>query len=144
MTAAIFGLIGVVVGAVVTGVVEWMLDRRRAANERRAALRLLLGDLHVAVALIRPVLETTRWGIEETLIPTEGWSEHHGTLAAEVRDRRAWRHIQGSILGIRRLNDARSQCLRDERDFSDAELADFRRIGRYIEETIELVEPYGA
>jgi len=45
VTAAIFGLIGVVVGALMNGVVTGMLSRRAEQSARRSAARLVLSEL---------------------------------------------------------------------------------------------------
>jgi hypothetical protein len=45
VTAAIFGLLGVIVGAVINGAVTAMLQRRNEGNERRSAARLVRSEL---------------------------------------------------------------------------------------------------
>jgi hypothetical protein len=45
VTAAVFGLVGVVVGALVNGVVTGVLHRRAEHSARRSAARLVLGEL---------------------------------------------------------------------------------------------------
>jgi hypothetical protein len=45
MTAAIFGLGGVVIGALVTGATNYVLQRRAERREIRAAARLMLPEL---------------------------------------------------------------------------------------------------
>jgi hypothetical protein len=45
MTAAIFGLLGVIVGAVINGVVTTVLQRRTEASDQRSAARLVRSEL---------------------------------------------------------------------------------------------------
>jgi hypothetical protein len=48
MTAAIFGLLGVIVGGVLNGVVTWRIERARERGDARAAARLVIEELGVA------------------------------------------------------------------------------------------------
>jgi hypothetical protein len=51
MTAAIFGLLGVIVGAVINGVVNGVLQRRIERSDLRSATRLVRSEL---ILLISP------------------------------------------------------------------------------------------
>jgi hypothetical protein len=57
MTAAIFGLIGVVIGALITGGTNDALQVRAERRELRAAARLMLQELTDTGAAIRYALE---------------------------------------------------------------------------------------
>jgi hypothetical protein len=141
MTAAIFGLIGVVVGALVTGIVQWRLERRRETTNRRAAMRLLAADFAVSQALIRPVLETGAWGSERIPLPLEAYGEYRGVISAEL-NKAAWKYVEGAVLGLRHLNEIRADAERSGRDFTPAEMDHFRRIGAWLDGTIEKVDAY--
>lgn len=84
MTTAIFGLIGVVVGALTSGFTQWRMQRRSEEIETKTALRLALSDLYTAQALIRPVRETRRWGAEPTEIPVDALVTYQHALAAHL------------------------------------------------------------
>src|SRR4051812_2609012 len=84
---AVFGLIGVIVGAVLSGVVSYVLERQRADRAKRAAGRLVSDDL----ALIQARLEVARnrktWSnLPRQQLPTAAWTEHRAFLAAEMED----------------------------------------------------------
>src|SRR4051794_31757018 len=100
MAQAIFGLIGVIVGAVVTGLVEWWQARRTSANLRRAAARLVQDELVTAVGVITVALRdaqraaaTIREAVtQEAYISTAMWREYRPVLA-EALTLGAWNEI---------------------------------------------------
>lgn len=141
MTAAIFGLLGVVAGAVLSGLIQWRMERAKAAIQSRAAFRLLAADFYVAQALIKPVLDTGAWGPERIDLPLEAFAESRAEIAARL-DLADWKKVEGAVLGIRRLNDIRQTAQEANRSFEPAELNDFRRIGQWIDETIVCVQRY--
>jgi len=61
MTAAVFGLIGVVVGALVNGVVSGVLSRRAERSASRSAARLVLSELTRFYTL---AVESGQWAVE--------------------------------------------------------------------------------
>jgi hypothetical protein len=140
MLAAIFGLVGVVVGSLTSGVVQWRLQRRQDVALARAALRLLASDFYTAQALIRPVRADGKWGPETTELPIEAFAEHRMTIAANL-DLGTWKGVEGSILGLRHLNGIRSQAEAEHRSFDATELAHFERIGEWLDKTITQLEP---
>lgn len=87
MGAAIFGLVGVVVGAVVTGAVNaWGEWRQRRADVRQAR-RLIAEDLRLIVADLELMAELGHYPVMfEHFLPTAAWSEHRGVLARELDD----------------------------------------------------------
>mgnify|MGYP001672869787 FL=1 len=48
--------------------------------------------------------------------------------------------LDNSILGIDRLELIRKQCVDEQRDPSTDEVADFKRIGDYIMQTIDMLD----
>jgi hypothetical protein len=85
VTAAVFGLLGVVVGGLITAGVEmWMglLSRRRNA---RAAARILFADIHYGRSLIRGSLQGNRWWPEAIKLPLDNWERYREALAVGIR-----------------------------------------------------------
>lgn len=94
MTAAIIGLVGVIIGSLATGGVTYVLDRRREEAETLAPLRLLDFDLLAAWASVNRALSD---GERHTLPegwdpPLSGWRDHRHT-AASAFDGNDWRQV---------------------------------------------------
>ena len=51
-----------------------------------------------------------------------------------------WKMLDNSILGIDRLGLIRKQCVDEQRDPSADEVDDFKRIGDYIIQTIDMLD----
>jgi hypothetical protein len=86
MTEAIFGLVGVVVGGVLTGVVQAWQQRRTARAEMRAGARLISAELSVLQERLR------RYGDGQTgrpELPDVVWPAHRAVMAREL-DRDDW------------------------------------------------------
>jgi hypothetical protein len=73
---AIFGLVGVIVGAVVTGGVEFVAERRREAALLRKAARLVEAELDEAATIFEGALEDGKlWsGSNRPEVPS--WREY--------------------------------------------------------------------
>jgi hypothetical protein len=84
VTTAIFGLAGVIVGALVTGGMTLYLERRREAQSRRAALHVMDVELLRANAYIESVLEDGVWaaGTDTTV---GAWERYEDVLARDLR-----------------------------------------------------------
>jgi hypothetical protein len=104
MTAAIFGLLGVIVGAVINGVVTALLQRRTELSDQRSAARLVRSELVAFRALAleargrspehlpqlrdaNPVL----WQANRAVL-AKALSDHHWALIA-----RAYAHIDALL-----------------------------------------------
>jgi hypothetical protein len=74
MTAALLGLAGVIVGALLGGVIEIEVERRRRSSQAQVAARLIDGDLEVAAAQLSSAIpeegQPTWWQID---LPTADW-----------------------------------------------------------------------
>jgi hypothetical protein len=85
VTAAIFGLIGVIIGALITGGVSYALQVRLERRELRAVARLMLQELGSA-DLIRFALDRDdRQLLDDEPIEDE-WKRHHLLLARHLPD----------------------------------------------------------
>ena len=91
MTAAIFGLIGVLLGGLITVGSELLLQRRHEKADARAGLRLIEADLFDASAAMKIALKTDWWAGGRP-VPAEGWREHRAVLAG-VFTRAEWQVI---------------------------------------------------
>jgi hypothetical protein len=83
VTAAIFGLIGVVVGGLVTGGVDFLLDWRREGAEQKQAKRLVGDEVESIVTGLDHIVERGRLpgrlSTEEArmqFLPVSEWSQH--------------------------------------------------------------------
>jgi hypothetical protein len=86
MTEAIFGLVGVVVGGLLTGLMQAWQQRRTARAEMRAGARLISAELSVLQERLR------RYGDGETErpdLPDVVWPAHRAVMAREL-DRDDW------------------------------------------------------
>src|SRR5262245_969182 len=111
MTAAIFGLLGVLVGAIIAGFSTYFMDRRRGWLAARAAGLLTIDDLKDArkdVAAARPDLAAATPAIERSL---QSWENHReallhrrGTTPSGV-DAREWLELGVRFRTLRRLAD---------------------------------------
>jgi hypothetical protein len=101
VTAAIFGLIGVLVGGLITAGTELFLQRRRERSDARAGRLLLEAELFQAQATINVALESDWWA-GRTSPPVEAWRESRVALAAEFT-RAEWQVIAVGITWIDRL-----------------------------------------
>ena len=96
MTEAIFGLVGVLVGGLVTWLTQWWQIRHVRKRQRRAAARLVLEEIasnYSAIATAdelggddRGVVEHLRRSLTAGLLADSAWRESRGLLAEELAD----------------------------------------------------------
>ena len=85
MTAAVFGLLGVIVGGFLNGFVTYRLEVRKERAAARAAARLLMAPAHSAWAELDFAISVRKWwplrygALEEV---EAVWNEHRQLLAA--------------------------------------------------------------
>jgi hypothetical protein len=85
MGAVALIVLGAIIGAVVTGGVQLLAERRQRAIDRKVAARAILGDLFLAQGLAEGVMEWSRWpeGFESAR-PLETWHQVRGSFGASV------------------------------------------------------------
>ncbi|MEV0084765.1 hypothetical protein [Saccharopolyspora sp. NPDC050642] len=87
MTAAIFGLVGVIIGGLLTGLVDFMLERRRERNDARAASKLLRSQLNDARTAVVVALEGREWPLGwNDKAWAQSWSVYWSALAGRMAD----------------------------------------------------------
>src|SRR6478735_7267443 len=108
MTEAIFGLVGVVIGALVTGTIEWIQTRRTSAIAIRAARRLVAEELLICVSCLDVaagagapdvVAASMRDSTARGLIRADAWAAHKSILA-EGLDDDAWVAVSNAYLEV--------------------------------------------
>ena len=86
MTAAIFGLIGVVIGSLITGGTNYVLQVRAERREIRAAARLTLQELSNTAFALRFALDRNDRLVLESAAHAEQWNRHGLLLARHLSD----------------------------------------------------------
>ena len=77
MTAAIFGLVGVVIGALITGGTNYVLQVRAERREIRAAARLMLQELTNTGDAIRYAIKLNDREFVAGATSEREWERHH-------------------------------------------------------------------
>jgi hypothetical protein len=99
VSAAVFGLIGVIVGGVLNGFVSYVLERRNERRAARTAARLLLDEWRPLVFLVADVLRLGRWRPGEQPITFEEWSRHRELLANQL-SQEAWLRVSNARVHV--------------------------------------------
>ncbi len=84
MTQAIFGLVGVVVGAGITAGMSFLVERRQEKRRAIVGLLLLEAELQRVSAVLYGALEHGVW-TRDTDMEIRMWVDYGPTLAAELR-----------------------------------------------------------
>lgn len=103
LVPAVFGVIGVAVGAMLTGVVDWARQRSKDDRRARAAARLLRTDLFLVARILKIALMRSELpGFVDISLPS--WTTYRDVLAAALDDG-AWIAVSAGC--------ARTQALAD-------------------------------
>jgi hypothetical protein len=87
MEAAIFGLVGVVLGAIITGGTQIFLDWRRQRHDLETAKRLIEGELLQSILVVRSLNDVEEWPPSfdvDRAFATSAWQEHRVQLARSL------------------------------------------------------------
>jgi hypothetical protein len=136
MTAALVGLVGVVVGVLLGGgvqVVVARLDRRAAA---RSAARLVYGDPILALSAIRTMAALEFWWSDEAAPPLEDWRHLRQALAGSLSGP-DFQTVDGAFYRVAGLETWRKAGLKPEDQVDDARAAaeQLQRAGRILLDT---------
>lgn len=106
MTAAVFGLIGVVVGGVLNGLVALVMDGRRDARAVMGAARLVLEEVSGFSATYSTALEQGTWStIPQWPLRLGQWEEYRTLIASRVSSSSEWRKLSAPFLDAREINE---------------------------------------
>lgn len=129
MTAAIFGLVGVIVGGVLNGLVSYWLERQREQRAVRAAARLLMDPLQAIDGELDLVFATREWSVlrhKELEAVDALWLQHRGLLASHNAPLDDWQAVGGAFQAVRALYT----WTRDQVDAGTRALVDDGPLGR--------------
>jgi hypothetical protein len=102
MTAAIFGLLGVIVGALVNGGVASIVRREARRGERRVAARLVLAELD-ALETTLSVSSDARVALEDFPLDTDAWHANSAVIAHTL-NHSEWSRVSGAYGMLHMLN----------------------------------------
>jgi hypothetical protein len=109
MSEALFGFAGVIVGALLTGAVEWWRETRRERRGARAAMRVLKNDLEVGAAMLGGTESSGLWWSRPSFsLPTKAWSDYRELLATGIQNEDDWDVIRVSFQEFSDVNSYRA------------------------------------
>jgi hypothetical protein len=95
MTAAVFGLVGVVIGGLLNGGITWAVTRATRKKQQRVALRLVTDELVFTVGALQTILTAKQWpSYGHGIMDAQEWREHKLVLA-EMLPRDTWTRVCG-------------------------------------------------
>jgi len=103
MNAALIGLLGVVAGALLGGVVNQEVERRRRRARAGVAGRLIALELGVAARRIRSAQQSGQWWTGS--LPSAEWDKHREDLALDMDPAVLDRLYDGYVIIDRRNAD---------------------------------------
>ena len=97
--AAAFGLIGVIVGALITSIASFYLVRRREKKDARAARRIIQSELKEATQAIHEALGAAEWPAGWTKKAwSASWSKYRPVLAVDMKDDQSFAAVASAYL----------------------------------------------
>jgi hypothetical protein len=83
MTEAIFGLIGVIIGGLISGGINLFLQQRKERLSAKVSARLVRDDLYLAACWIEDAVTEGEWEYgSDRKINEQAWNDHRAQLAA--------------------------------------------------------------
>ena len=98
MTAAVVGLVGVIIGGVLSGGIQWMLQRRSDSRSAMSAARLVKYELGKYQELLKFQIGIRNWQTHLWFPPAQ-WREHQSILSAACT-RSEWLLVTTAYMGI--------------------------------------------
>jgi hypothetical protein len=107
VTAAVFGIVGVIVGAIITSGVSVYLVRERDKKDARAARRIFQSELEEAAHAIGYAFDGKKWPPGWTKKAwSESWSTYRPTLAVAMEDDKGFGSLAEAYLFMELLETA--------------------------------------
>ncbi|HYI67457.1 MAG TPA: hypothetical protein VEW95_11075 [Candidatus Limnocylindrales bacterium] len=124
MTEAIFGLIGVVVGGLLTAGMTWLMARRAEQASLRTGARLARSEIYESMRVIQEWLGLNHVFPEWWEEPTT-WHEQRGVLAARL-PADAWKLVDGAFARLRYVTVSMNDLAKADPDqaWNKAEMSD--------------------
>jgi len=116
--AAIFGLVGVIVGGIITAVSNYLLYQKREKTERerdirnriieiKRSSRLIDADLSYAQAAATICVEKRHWwSTDVSPLTVKGWEQYRDSIAPELSNN-AWGAVRVAVEAVNNLKTAR-------------------------------------
>jgi hypothetical protein len=95
---AVFALIGIVIGAILSGTIQLFIDWRNRRTMSRAAARVVFADLYAAMESYAEAARKKRWWTRGDL-PLEAWHQYRDALAA-VMDGDAFNIVNAAFQNV--------------------------------------------
>jgi hypothetical protein len=144
MTAAIFGLLGVIVGGVLNALIAARAERRRDRSEARAMSRLIGRELAGALPGVREWLEAgnATYPSREDVLRFPAWERYH-LAAARALPAPDWDAVSAAYLVLYSVRTREEfaahlgQSARDHLQLAEALMADaITRLGTHADATL--------
>lgn len=138
MTAAVFGLLGVLVGGVLNAFLQWRLDASRRVADGRGAVRLVAEEISGNLTLAAAAIGEDRSN-PMTRMEADAWIEHKSALALTADDR-TWALLREAYAAVWILKELSSPSETTER-LTDALISITRNAGETLVQALEALEP---
>jgi hypothetical protein len=137
VTAAIFGLIGVIIGGLISGAVQVLLARRSERLQGRSSARVVISELRERRDLLAYWLKLGSWDPSDWTTPERWqWEIRRGDLASALSPR-DWEAVEQAHMRIRHVDASNALIRVRQEQGRDATLDDYdQRITRSTIETL--------
>jgi hypothetical protein len=151
LSPAIIGLLGVVVGAVITTGTNYVLAVRKEtaeadlrersrANQLKTAARLIANEFFTARAAATTLVEKKRWVPAEIKFPLDAWQRDRGVIALEL-PLKGWTAVEIAALAVEHFRNFHT-APRSSDEASDAMAETGKPVVRDITAGLEALRPY--
>lgn len=106
MSDAIFGLVGVVIGGLLTGALQVFQQRRSDRAEARAVARLLSAELSEQLQYLDALVNQDP-AVSKQAPTISAWPEYRAAMA-RLLDDRTWQAVAGAYVELSRMNSSQA------------------------------------
>jgi hypothetical protein len=150
---AVFGLLGVIVGGLITGAVTYFVEEQRANRDEtkerqkrltdlKRAARLIHEDFIWALISINLAIDTKHWtGPEHDPIRLQTWKDYRSVLAAET-NLADWIALQRAVRAMERYQGSMTGAIRRDEAIDALELQNLEAYKEALEEGREALKPF--